>query len=154
MNHPTSEPLRVPPPTGETDLGHMLASLTVTRRPGRFTVTTIDPATPLMLGEGIEAVVSESEGVTVVATTDAARSRGWPIGFEAVWLTLDVHSSLEAVGLTAAFAKVLADDGIACNVIAGYFHDHLLVPADRAEDAERCLRALSGSAGRTGGGDT
>ncbi len=134
------------PATGETDLGRMLASLTITRRPGRFTVTTIEPATAVTLGEGIEALVSEAEGVTVVATIEAAGRRGWPIGFEAVWLTLDVHSSLEAVGLTAAFSNALADEGIACNVIAGHFHDHLLVPAHRADDAERCLRALSGSA--------
>jgi hypothetical protein len=59
------------------------------------------------------------------------------------WITLRVHSSLEAVGLTAAFSRVLADADIACNVLAGYHHDHLLVPIDRADDAVDLLRRLA-----------
>ncbi|MDQ2678689.1 MAG: ACT domain-containing protein [Actinomycetota bacterium] len=57
-------------------------------------------------------------------------------------ITLRVHSSLLAVGLTAAVATALASRGISCNVVAGYFHDHLLVPADRGSDALDVLRAL------------
>ncbi len=49
------------------------------------------------------------------------------------WITLNVHSSLEAVGSTAAFATALGEAGISCNVLAGYFHDHILVPAPKAE---------------------
>ena len=55
-----------------------------------------------------------------------------------------MHSSLEAVGLTAALSGALAARGIACNVLAGYVHDHLLVPWDRADEATECLEALSG----------
>jgi hypothetical protein len=58
--------------------------------------------------------------------------------------TLTIHSSLEAVGLTAVFAGALARAGIGCNVVAGYTHDHLFVPADRADDAVAALRALAG----------
>lgn len=53
-------------------------------------------------------------------------------------ITLDVHSSLEAVGLTAA----LADRGISCNVIAGVYRDHLFVPDDRAEEAVEAFHTL------------
>ena len=63
--------------------------------------------------------------------------------FRAAWLTLTVHSALEAVGLTAAVATALAAAGIPANVLAGYFHDHVLVPEDRADDAIRALRALA-----------
>ena len=59
------------------------------------------------------------------------------------WLSLTVQSSLEAVGLTAAFSKVLGDAGIPCNVLAGYHHDHLLVPIDRVDDAIAVLRISS-----------
>ncbi len=59
-------------------------------------------------------------------------------------MTLDVHSALEAVGLTAAFSAPLAELGIACNVLAGYIHGHLLVPVDRADEAIGYLTALGG----------
>lgn len=57
-------------------------------------------------------------------------------------ITLRVHSSLLAVGLTAAVATALAAEGIGCNVVAGFFHDHLLVPAERGGDALAVLRSL------------
>lgn len=127
---------------GDTDLDGMLASMDVERRPGVFTFVT--GAWPQLAGAA-EATIVEQEGVTYVVTVDAAKSAGAPVGFEAAWLTLTVHSSLEAVGLTATFSAVLAGAGIACNVLAGYHHDHLLVPVDRAADALVLLRGLSSS---------
>ena len=125
---------------GETDLEAMLRGLTVTVRPGRFTVVQADG--PVAVGEGVEAVLREDEGTTVIATIEAAAREGWAVGFEAAWLTLDVHSALEAVGLTAAVATALAAESIPCNVLAGYLHDHLLVPVDRVDDALGCLDRL------------
>lgn len=131
------------PAPGETDLARMLASLDVEQRPGRFTFVTGDWPT---LTAVAAAVVDEAEGRTLVVDAAAARSAGAPVEFEAAWLTLTVHSSLDAVGLTASVSRVLADAGISCNVLAGYHHDHLLVPADRAADAVRRLRELAASA--------
>lgn len=130
---------------GETDLGTLLAHLTVAVRPDRYTLVTIDE--PVALGAGVAALLAEEEGVTAVVTVAAARDRGWPVDFEAAWLTLEVHSALEAVGLTAAVSTALADEGIAANVLAGVFHDHLLVPADRAGDAVAALDRLRRAAG-------
>lgn len=130
---------------GETDLEAMLRTLTVSRRPGRFTLVTLDSKIePPAIGNGIEAVLEESEGTTIVCTVETAEANNWPQEFLAAWLTLDVHSALEAVGLTAAFSVALAGQGIPCNVLAGYFHDHLLVPEDRAADAVACLEGLAG----------
>nr|WP_302848565.1 ACT domain-containing protein [Rhodobacter calidifons] len=56
---------------------------------------------------------------------------------------MTVQSDLAAVGLTAAFAGALGREGISCNVVAGYHHDHLFVPWDRRWDAMVALRALS-----------
>ena len=125
---------------GETDLARMLATLDVVRRPGRFTFVTGEWPT---LAAVAAATVVEDEGPTYVVTVDQAESAGAPVEFDAAWLTLTVHSALEAVGLTAAFSRALADAGIACNVLAGHHHDHLLVPSDRAEQAIATLRALS-----------
>lgn len=118
--------------TGETDLATMLATLDVERRPGRFTFVTGEWSD---LRPKAHATIQEREGETLIVTVDDAASAGAPVELEFAWLTLTVHSSLEAVGLTAAFSRTLADAGISCNVIAGYYHDHLLVPADRTDDA-------------------
>ena len=126
---------------GETDLARMLATLDVVRRPGRFAFVTGEwPA----LAADAAATIHEDEGPTYVVTVEQATSAGAPVDFEAAWLTLTVHSALEAVGLTAAFSAALGEAGIPCNVLAGYHHDHLLVPADRADDAVSVLRSLAG----------
>ncbi len=125
---------------GETDLITMLRSLTVSARPDVYTYVVLDE--PVALGAGIDALITEHEGITAVVTVDAAQHHGWPVGYRAAWLQLDVHSSLEAVGLTAAFATALTARGISCNVLAGYHHDHLLVAEDDRTAAIECLTDL------------
>ena len=68
--------------------------------------------------------------------------------YRAAWIQLEVHSALEAVGLTAAFAKCLGDAKISCNGIAGYYHDHLFVDFEKRFEANRALDDL----GREHGG--
>lgn len=125
---------------GSKDLERMLSTLEIEVRAGRFVVVTRQEAP--VLGDGVEMVLTEAEGTTVVARVDAALRNGWTFDFEAAWLTLAVHSSLEAVGLTAAVSAVLARAGLPCNVIAGYYHDHLLVPHARAQEAVEVLESL------------
>ncbi len=126
---------------GETDLSKMLASLRIERR--EQPVTVVHLPEPVVLGAGVMAVVAEDEGTTAVVTVEEAERRGWSVDFRAAWLTVTVHSSLEAVGLTAALAEVLTDLRIPCNVLAGYFHDHLLVPLDRVDEAIQGLESLA-----------
>lgn len=133
---------------GMIDLGAMLRTLRVTRRPETYTFITLDTDAPA-LGDGVEAVISEAEGPTVVATLQRALAEGWPIGFTATWLTLDIHSALEAVGLTATVARALTRAAIPCNVIAAYHHDHLLVPADRADEAILVLEGVASEPDRS-----
>ena len=123
--------------SGETDLGRLLATLRVERLADPVTVVTLQE--PVPLGEGVLALLTEAEGTTAVVTIDAAERRGWSVGFRGAWL----HSSLEAVGLTAAVSTALAEKGIACNVLAGFHHDHALVPLDRADDAVDAIEELA-----------
>ncbi|WP_133501440.1 ACT domain-containing protein [Cognatilysobacter terrigena] len=127
--------------TGETHLPHILANLDVQLRAGAYVLIT--RATPDPDADAVAAArINEAEGITYVVTEDYARARGEPPGFVAAWLTLKVHSALNAVGLTAAVSGVLAERGIACNIIAGHFHDHILVPAARRDDAIAAIRSL------------
>jgi hypothetical protein len=107
------------------------------RRPGEFVVVATDDAT------GAEAVVREDEGQTVVLPRERADELGLPYDYVAAWITLQVASTLEQVGLTALFSRALADAGMSCNVLAGLHHDHLLVPAERADEAVELLRGLT-----------
>ena len=124
-----------------TDLATLLSTLTVSQRLGEFCMATV-PATT-RLGDGVEALMVEDEGVTAISTTSRAEAEGWDYEFPCAWLTLDVYSALEAVGLTAAVAKVLTEAEIPCNVIAARHHDHLLVPARRASDAIAVIASLA-----------
>ncbi len=124
---------------GETDLEVMLANLDVERRDGTFAFVSGDHPE---FADAAAARIEEAEGTTWVVPVEAAVAAGVAFDFEAAWLTLKVYSALEAVGLTAAFSRALGDVGIPCNVLAGYYHDHLLVPADRADDAIAALQQL------------
>jgi len=127
---------------GETDLDKMLASLRVERRPGVFTYVAVAVPTPGLLAAA-HAMVIEGETTTLVLPQEAAQRAGFTVDLEMAWLSLTVQSSLEAVGLTAAFAATLGEVGIPCNVLAGFHHDHILVPADRADDAIDALTVSS-----------
>lgn len=84
----------------------------------------------------------EAEGISLILPHDVALALGGDDGPPMRHIVLQVHSSLEGVGLTAAVAGVLAEQGIACNMVAAYHHDHLFVPAERAEEALALLQGL------------
>lgn len=89
------------------------------------------------------AAVSESEGLTLVIPKSKADEH--QLKYDSVFkgITLNVHSSLDAVGLTAAFASKLTEHGIGANVIAGYFHDHIFVQNELAEKAIAAINELA-----------
>lgn len=125
-----------------SDLSELLATLSVQRRPGRWCMVT-NVTVPADIE--VAATIVEDEGVTsVVSVADAGRL-GIEPDFIAAWLTLAVESALDAGGLTAVVATALAQEGIACNVLAGYHHDHLLVPDDLAQRAVTVLDCLRSS---------
>ncbi|UNK48339.1 ACT domain-containing protein [Lysobacter sp. S4-A87] len=128
--------------SGERDLARLLASLQVTAREGEFVFVSRPDADPGPAAQA-EASVREAEGVTYVLPRAKADALRLAYDFRAAWLSLGVHSALDAVGLTAAVATALARHGIACNVLAGFHHDHLLVAAERREEALAVLSALS-----------
>lgn len=85
----------------------------------------------------------EAEGVTAILPRRSADPANISYSAAFAWITLTVHSSLEAVGLTAAVSGALTEAGISCNVVAAYFHDHIFVPADDASRAMQALIALT-----------
>jgi uncharacterized protein len=128
--------------SGEADLAQLLAGMEPVLDPVTyvFAVTT-DPQHPLR-SEAL-MTMTEGEGLTLILPEGLATPDLTPI-FPCRRITLTVHSSLAAVGLTAACAGALTRAGISCNTVAGYYHDHFFVPVDRADDAMKALWALAG----------
>lgn len=123
------------------DLDRLLAGMRPLLQAGRYAFTTLPPGRTIDPAQ-VVASIRETEGLSVVLTEADALALDLPIAFLAAWITLEVHSDLAAVGLTAAFSQALARAGIGCNVVAGTIHDHLFVPFDRANDAMAALQAL------------
>jgi hypothetical protein len=130
---------------GETSLNVLLRSMSPALNPGEYVFASVPEGSDL---QRVRVVGSfrEREGLTVIIERQEAQSLGLACGYVMAWITLNVHSSLEAVGLTAAFATALGEAGISCNVIAGFYHDHLFVGIDDAQKAMTVLRELAASA--------
>ncbi|MET1085848.1 MAG: ACT domain-containing protein [Arthrobacter sp.] len=124
--------------TGGKNLQALLAGMNPVQRAGEYVYVLWPHGRPL--APGIEAAVREAEGLTVVLPRAAADREGLAYDFVGAWITLEIHSALEAVGLTAAVSRALTDAKISCNVLAGFHHDHLLVPV---ADAPRALEVLA-----------
>jgi hypothetical protein len=129
--------------SGEKDLKKLLKNMVPRLREGEYVFCSLIEG-PLPDQADILCSFREEEGLTLVLEKKLADRLRLSYGFISAWITLTVHSALEAVGLTAAVSNALADRGISCNVIAAYYHDHIFVPAKDAALAMETLRELSG----------
>jgi hypothetical protein len=127
--------------TGERDLAKLLGGMRPRLNPGCYVFTTVAGGVPPCVSPVV--TVAEDEGLTLVLRQEEADAAGLAYDYAAAWITLRVHSALEAVGLTAAVAAVLARSELSCNVVAGFHHDHLFVPHERAEEAVTLLSSLA-----------
>ena len=111
--------------------------------PGVYVFATVEPGGDVPAGIVPQMIFREAEGVSLIVAEEEARNAGLTVTFPCRMITLRIHSSLAAVGFLAAIAARLASAGLAVNPVSGYFHDHLFVPAARAEEAMRILEALA-----------
>jgi hypothetical protein len=125
---------------GEKDLKRLMTSLSPHLMDGDFVFCTIQDGKYGDFAKLLPmASFCEEEGLTLLVTKENADKAGFT--YESIFkcITLKVHSSLEAVGLTAAVSSKLAKRGISANVIAAYYHDHIFVPAEKADAALSAL---------------
>ena len=127
--------------SGLTDLDQLLAHLEPSLREGEYVFITVDDDTMTDELQPLATFV-EDEGRSLIVERERAEAAGLAVEGVFRCITLTVHSSLEAVGLTAAVAGVLAEAGISANVVAAFHHDHVFVPAAHAERALSVLRGL------------
>ncbi len=108
---------------------------------GTYVFTSVPLNTPI---DELNVVASmrEPEDLTLILPEQEALQHGFNIHFRCSWITFTVNSTLDSVGLTASFSRVLAHESITCNVIAGTHHDHIFVPKEKTVDALQCLEKI------------
>jgi len=124
----------------ETDLATLIRSIRPRLTPGIFVFVSTHA-----IPAGVEPVMTfrESEGTTMILPRNQAEAAGLPFTFPSRMITLEIASSLDAVGFLAAITAALAFAGIAVNPVSAFHHDHLFVPEGRADEAMVILRAMT-----------
>lgn len=125
-----------------SNLQQLLQQMQPVLKPGKYVFVNLQQPNNELLNIAISSF-KETEATTLILEQSVADTNGLKYDYVAAWITLTVHSSLAAVGLTAAVADALAGAGISCNVVAAYYHDHLFVPATDVEKALNVLKALA-----------
>ena len=128
--------------SGEKDLEILLKSMKPEHVSGDYVFCKVEKFENLDLNN-IVMLFKEKEAITLILKKEIADQLQLDYSVVMSWITLTVHSSLEAVGLTAAFSKVLSEQGISCNVVAAYYHDHIFVNQKEVQKAMEILHSFS-----------
>lgn len=132
-----------PTAPGETNLTTLLSTLTLTLSTKTFVFITLPGLKLPPSSLEIQMSFREAEGTTIITTQDSANTNGIEYTFPCKMITLNVHSSLEAVGFMAAISAKLTEKGIGVNPVSGYYHDHCFVPLGKENEAMKVLQDLA-----------
>lgn len=131
-------------PIGKTNLETLIKNMEPVLNEGEYVFATVSASALINIPRNVTVCeIKEKEGITLVLSKKDAEQFGLPIDFVMSWITLNIHSALEAVGLTAAFSTALGENNISCNVIAGYYHDHIFVGQKDKDKAMKVLWELT-----------
>ena len=131
--------------TGESDLLTLIAQMSPSLDDQIWAFVSVGEVSSEYVAEHALATFRETEGTTLIVPWE--RAEEFEVCSEPMArITLNIHSSLEAVGLTAAVSQALASEAISANVVAGFYHDHIFVPQTAGERAVACLTLLSAAA--------
>ena len=128
--------------SGEKDLEKLLKSMKPEHVSGDYVFCKVEKFENLDWNN-VVMLFKEKEAITLILKKEIADQLQLDYSVVMSWITLTVHSSLEAVGLTAAFSKALSEKNISCNVVAAYYHDHIFVNQKDIDEAMKVLSTFS-----------
>lgn len=130
--------------SGEKNLATLLKEMKPYLNKGEYVFVSLKD---ISIVKDVEVIgqFKEEEGTTFILDRNIADELKLNYSFIASWITLKIHSALDAVGLTAKFSSELAKYNISCNVVAGFYHDHIFVAKKDQDKAMRVLENLSNS---------
>ena len=131
--------------SGETQIETLLRTMQPSLSPEEYVFCSVKPEELGNINLNSVGTFQEKEGLTLIVTKEEADSH--QLAYSAIFsmITLEVHSSLEAVGFIAAIASLLAQHNISVNPVSAYYHDHLFVPVARSKEALSLLQELARS---------
>lgn len=127
---------------GETNLNKLLQSMQPVICPGEYVFCSVSDSNNYSHLSPL-CTFKESEGTTLILLRKQADAAALGYTTTFCMITLAIHSSLEAVGFLAAITQKLAEHNISVNPVSAYYHDHLFVPIDRAEEVITLLEGFS-----------
>ncbi|MEM7802570.1 MAG: ACT domain-containing protein [Chloroflexota bacterium] len=127
---------------GEKDIRVLLQNINPILQEGVYVFVTCERRQEQDLKPNAICRFVEEEGVTLIMLKDEAEHLGFDYIFPCQRITLNIHSSLEAVGFLAAISKELTAAGISSNVISAYYHDHLFISNEQVDEAMNILNAF------------
>ena len=128
--------------SGEKDLEILLKSMKPEHVSGDYVFCKVEKFENMDLNN-VVMLFKEKEAITLILKKEIADQLQFDYSVVMSWITLTVHSSLEAVGLTAAFSKALSEKNISCIVVAAYYHDHIFVNQKDVNKAMEILNEFS-----------
>lgn len=128
--------------SGEKNLDILLKTMKPKLNEGKYVFCKVQSIENIKIDD-VVMFFKETEAITLILKQEIADSINLDYSFVASWITLTVHSSLEAVGLTAAFAKALSENDISCNVVAAFYHDNIFIDVKHTEKAMGILNKFS-----------
>lgn len=134
------------------DLDKLMRDAQPRLQPGDYVFVTLD-AWPDLPPSAVLMSFREAEGLTLILERSVADAAGFPYEYVASWITMEINSALDAVGFTAAFSTALSEQGISCNVVAAFHHDHLFVARQDGERAVEVLKKMAGPLRKGSGPD-
>ena len=128
---------------GETDLNKLLKEMSPCLEQDEYVFISVQGSYSDCQHLNPICSFAENEGLTLIITKKSAEENNYPVADTYRKITLQIHSSLDAVGLTAAASSKLAENGISANIVAAYYHDHIFVKSEDAQKALDLLKELS-----------